>query len=148
MDPSPTHTTTCRPTSSLARFLVLLTLFAAILPGVGCSKRETFAVTGKVTFNGEPVSNGEIQLLPADQNGPPAAAVINGGEYRLLARPGAKRVSIRAARQAGAAPKGALGASFEDYIPAEFNSQSTLTADVAPRNDNQLDFHLQTGGKR
>ncbi len=122
-------------------------LAAALLVGAGCRQRETYPVSGKVTFNGEAVSNGEIQFLSADQTGAPAAGRIQNGEYHLQARPGSKRVSIRAARAVGGKVPGALGSAFQDYIPAEFNSESTLTAEVAASDDNQLDFHLKTGAK-
>jgi len=119
----------------------------ALLSGGGCHKRETYAVSGRVTFDGEAVSNGEIQLLPADQDGAPAAGRIEKGEFRLQAKPGPKRVTIRAARKIEQNVPGSLGAPFQDYIPAQFNSESTLTADVKPSDDNHLNFELKTGAK-
>jgi hypothetical protein len=131
-----------------ARVWLCAALAASVLVAPGCRKKELFEVTGKVTFNGEAVSNGEIQLLPTDRSGPPAAGRIENGQYRLKSKAGEKRVSIRAARRTGQAVPGALGAAFEDYIPEQFNSASTLTAEVQPNDENHLDFELHTTGNR
>lgn len=113
----------------------------------GCRAKETYLVSGKVSFNGEAVSNGEIQLLPADHEGAPAAGRIENGEYRLQAKPGPKRVEIRAARADERNVPNSLGPAFRDYIPAEFNSASTLSADVAASDNNHFDFHLKAAGR-
>ncbi len=136
-----------RPTKPIGRILLSGCLGCALLVSGGCRKKETFAVRGKVTFDGEAVSNGEIQFLPADQPGAPAAGRIENGEYHLQARPGAKRVSIRAARKIEQTLPGTLGPPFQDYIPAQFNSESTLTAEVQPNDDNHADFELKTGAQ-
>jgi hypothetical protein len=119
-------------------------LCSILLIDGGCRKKETYRVSGKVTFNGAAVSNGEIQLLPADQNAAPAAGQIENGQYHLQAKPGPKRVSIRAARKIEQKIPGSLGAPYQDYIPAQFNSESTLTAEVQANDENHLDFDLKT----
>jgi hypothetical protein len=128
--------------------LVAICLAGLLVCG-GCGRKEMFAVSGKVTFDGEPVSNGEIQFLPPiGEKGAPVAGRVENGQYHLLSKAGPKRVSIRAARVMGTAVPNAMGAAFVDYIPAKFNSESTLTAEVQPSDDNQFNFDLQSDAAR
>lgn len=68
----------------------------------GCSQGGTNRVTGKVTFNGQPLFKGNISLLPA--NGRPAHGTIKNGEIVDMttftandgALPGSYKVTIRA----------------------------------------------------
>ena len=71
-------------------------------------------------------------------------AFFKDGKYSLLARPGEKRVEIRASRVSVPAITGELRESEkrEDIIPPRYNSESQLTVAVEPNNDNRFDFHL------
>jgi hypothetical protein len=109
---------------------------------VGCNGKDSYPITGKVSFDGQPVSNGQILFIPADKSLSPAAGRIEDGEYRLQASTGSKRVEIRAARIVRAA-KETIGPQYQDYIPAKFNTASTLTAEVKADDENRFDFHLE-----
>ena len=110
---------------------------------LGCRQKTTFGVSGSVSFDGEPVSNGQILFLPADSSAAPNAGRIENGTYhsRPLREPSGFRSAPPGA--VGEPPPGALGPEYQDYIPARYNTDSTLTADVQPNDENRLDFHLE-----
>ena len=126
----------------------------------GNSGPERATVSGKVTFDGEPVHQGSIAFIPTGQTtGPTAGAVIEKGEYRTLAGGGpvlgSHRVEITAYRTgqrkeipgAGGATTGPSGASVvaetDMYIPEQYNKVSTLTIDIKSGR-NQRDFDLKS----
>jgi hypothetical protein len=119
----------------------LTVLFAAALLLFGCRRRDTVPVSGTVTFAGQAVSNGQILFISADRSTGPTASQIENGAYHLQCKPGPKRIEIRAAREVRRVP-GALGPEYQDYIPAEFNKKSTLTAEVTQDGPNHFDFNL------
>jgi len=75
----------------------LLGLCCSLFLFAGCSGKPTASVTGKVTYKGQPVTGGNIDLFPADGN--------EAGRYRIPIKadgtfstidipPGLKKVSI------------------------------------------------------
>jgi hypothetical protein len=120
--------------------------------GVGCGG-DRIAVQGEVTFNGQPVPEGSITFEPADGKGPVSGGIINAGKYHLEGEtgttPGQKIVRITAVRKTGRKiPVGEGSGLTEEilpYIPANYNSESTLRVQVTPGKVNTHDFHL-TGG--
>lgn len=125
----------------MPKILRNICLGAMLLVALGCRGKETYPVSGKVSFNGEAVTNGQIIFAPADKKTAPSAGRIENGEYQLQATSGAMRVEIRAARVVRNVP-GALGPEYQDYIPPAFNSDSKLTANVEPTENNRFDFNL------
>lgn len=117
----------------LACFLCLLTL--------GCASRER-KVTGAVTWDGQPLKDGTINLIPLDPTIPAVSAKIVNGAYEVLALPGMKKVEIYASRSVGEFLPHMGMAAQEMYIPEEYNARSTLTADVSATGDNQFSFEL------
>src|SRR5262245_8844606 len=77
-----------------------LAIFAsgALIAIAGCGTKAASAVHGKVTLDGEPVTNGNIVFLSAASSGPKAAAAIEQGSYVVSAQdklqPGTYRVEI------------------------------------------------------
>ena len=113
--------------------------------GCGPSGPETYTATGKVTFDGQPVSEGEIIFRAADGATGSWEARIADGSYTLETTAGAKRVEITARRKVEGAPAAASGEpaiSFESYIPEKYNEKSELTADVTPGGPNEFNFTL------
>ncbi len=110
---------------------------------MGCREQTTYPVSGSVSFDGQAVSNGQILFLPTDSPSAPNAGRIEDGTYRLQATPGPKRVQIRAARVVGQSPPDAMGPQYQDYIPGQFNTESTLTAEIKRVDENRFDFHLE-----
>jgi hypothetical protein len=125
------------------RWIALPGFLAAIL---GCGSGGAVPVSGTVTFNGSPVEDGEILLLdPELKNGPDAGKIIKG-KFSFKARAGKKRVEIRASREVPSKAS-TMGKVYEDYIPPEFNAQSTLTTEVRPGETNHWEFKLELARK-
>ena len=129
--------------------LVLLALVAALLavPAVGCRRGPAKAViTGRVTLNDEPLSQGAISLYPLSR-APSAGAVINAGSYRMEAFPGSYRVEISGSKVVGQKkndiPDGPMVDILESIVPAEYNSASKLVQEVK-LDTKTLDFKLVT----
>lgn len=122
-------------------WLFSLAGLALSLAGCGAGGPKTYTVTGIVSFDGQPVEDGEILFIPAEKHfGPDAGKIVNGA-FRFAAKAGVKRVEIRAARDVPG-KRTPMGPVREDYIPAGYNSQSQLTATVDPVGKNHFEFPL------
>lgn len=122
----------------------------------GCdssSKLTRGNATGLVTFDGDPVEEGVIAFVPAEgTTGPATGGEIRAGRYQLKDDQGPivgnHKVEILAHRKTGemipAIPP-ATGdlEKTEQYIPAKFNTQTTLRAEVSA-GENEFDFELQS----
>lgn len=124
---------------------LLLTFFLAGCGG-GSKGPVTYSVSGTVTFDGEPVKKGDIKFVPEEPGAAPDAGSIVDGKYSLSAKGGKKKVQITASRDVpGKTTKGAMGEDIavkEEFIPARYNSQTELTADVTGAKT--FDFKLTT----
>ena len=122
--------------------IFLITSLAAMCLA-GCSD-GLIEVTGDVSFDGEPVELGTIRFVDTGDSSTSHAADIKDGSYTLRTTPGSKRVEIRASRplppERQTQPE--MGLMYDDYIPAQYNRESTLTADVRPDGSREFDFHL------
>lgn len=123
------------------------TLLSAMLVCSGCgpSGPTKHLVSGKVTFDGQPVPDGDIVFIVHNAASAPVAGKIQAGTFRLEALAGKARVEIRASCETG--KKTSLGPIRRDYIPPCYNSQSTLTAAVEADSPNELCFDLRSSGK-
>ena len=124
----------------------LLAMFIATL-AVGCGGDNLIAISGTVTFDGEPVERGTISFLPVDGLGPTAAAIITNGEYHTEVAPGEKRLEIHGYAKIGEqrpwgndAPVEEL---FEEMLPPRYHDESMLRYD-AQRSDATADFSLNS----
>jgi hypothetical protein len=73
-------------------WLLIATLLLS-LAATGCGR--TTSVTGRVTYDGQPVQNGAITFYPADGQGPSAGAMVADGQYRVEGiTPGKKMVQV------------------------------------------------------
>jgi hypothetical protein len=108
----------------------------------GCSRSDKVEVSGAVTWEGAPLPDGSITFFPLDPHIAATAGSIVDGAYTFEAKPGKSRVEITSYRLNGKfTPAGKpIG---EMYIPDRYNTNSTLTADVALDSDNQFNFDLQ-----
>ena len=111
---------------------------------LGCGGGSTtYEVSGAVTYDGQPVEQGQISFIPASDGAAPDAGTIEDGKYTVSVTPGEKRVEIRASRplpvERQTQPD--MGLLYEDYIPAAYNADSKLMADVASQS-RKFDFHL------
>jgi hypothetical protein len=105
----------------------------------GCTAEKTASIHGKVTLDNEPVANGSIVFLPASGTGKKAAAAIEQGLYSIPAAdklpPGSYRVEISwrkpTGRQIPSADPGIMTDETREAVPAHYNTESTLTRDIA-----------------
>ena len=115
-------------------------LCLACLAISGCQSRDDgphrVQVSGKVTWNGQPLEKGMIHLLPVD--GPQAnmsGAEITNGAYLVSNKgglfPGVYRVEFTANRPA---PPVTLAdgsqIDYEQYLPKKFNEDSKISLTV------------------
>jgi hypothetical protein len=118
------------------RYWLLAPCWVVLALAVGCSsEKRSLEVTGKATYNGEAMPNGDIMFIPEDKKVAPEAGVIKDGTYKIKLQPGKYRVEIRAVRPTGkqipsAAGPGETVPEVADYIPEEYNTNSKLTADA------------------
>ena len=107
-----------------------------------------YPVTGTVTFDGTPVTDGRIQFRKTDGDQQAFSGEIKDGKYSLEAQAGSMKVEIVASR-----PTGKFDTSNPDeppqpvgemYIPAKYNAESSLTADVKADAENVIPFDLTT----
>ncbi|WP_299469137.1 hypothetical protein [uncultured Gimesia sp.] len=122
----------------------LLTITLALgLSLAGCGGSESgpdrSIVTGKVTFEGQPVAQGQIWFLPAQgREAPQAGAAIIDGQYRVENKGGvpigACQVKITAERPEANVKIVADGGPEEiptrQYLPARYNENTELTAEI------------------
>ncbi len=125
------------PSSRLAPIVLVLAAVAA-----GCSRSDLVEVSGAVAWKGQPVETGEIVFLPANKSIAPAAGRIRGGRYKLLSKPGKMRVEIQAVRKTGKRDPREGFEITELYIPAKYNSNSELAAEVDAEGKNEINFQL------
>ncbi|MDY3557570.1 hypothetical protein R5W23_000097 [Gemmata sp. JC673] len=113
----------------------------------GCGGPSVVKVSGRVTLDGKGVEDGEIVLVPTDPKLGPDAGKITGGRFELMAKPGAKKVEIRANREITGKKDGAMGSpfkTFESIIPDRYNDRSELTLDVPTTDVTEKLFELKS----
>ncbi len=127
------------------RWLQCLSISIVVLFVVGCGGAagpERIGVSGHVTYNGEPIEDGEISFFPeAGTDAPPSSAIITDGNYEVAPKwalmPGTyavKVLSYKVSLQDSKLPGGALdrppppgGIELKDQLlPAKFNTKSTI----------------------
>ena len=120
---------------------ILAALLLTAISGCGGSDLEKVEVTGTVTFNGEPIPNGDIMFYPKPgTEGPVSGAPIKDGKYKADGKGGVPIgehwVEIRAFRvrettelPEGLSPEDLPGQRLQ-YLPANFNDQTALEASI------------------
>lgn len=123
----------CAP---LRAALICLSLGTTLSGCGGPDGPEIIEVTGTVTMGGSPVADAQVQFTP-NEGRPSFGTTDAEGKYRLEytsgrygAVPGRHRVSINKAVVQGEFAPGEEPEA-EDPIPAKYNDNSTLTADVS-----------------
>ncbi|OAI38680.1 hypothetical protein AYO40_01615 [Planctomycetaceae bacterium SCGC AG-212-D15] len=129
----------------------LVSLSCALLLGCGAAGGDYQEVSGLVTFQGEPISDGSIQFLTGDtQLAPVGGSMIRDGEYLLPQdhglKPGTYVVRISAPQRVpNPHREDEMSPAFlsRERIPATFNTKSTLRIEVRAGEPSQFDFDLQ-----
>jgi hypothetical protein len=117
----------------------------SLLSLAGCGRPSDVLVEGTVTYDGQPVEEGAIGFMPTEAGTHSQGAVIKNGRFTAMVRPGKKRIEIRGSRPLKPDPGDqGLTPGREDFIPAKFNSATTLTADIRADGENRLSFDLRS----
>ena len=127
--------------------LALLVVLPASLLALGCGDGR-YPVRGTVTFDGRPVADGVISFVPDNPALASDAGRIEAGRFHVYAKPGPKRVEIRASRPVQSPdPRDPDGPNLrEDFIPPRYNTETELTAEVTASH-NEFRFELHSGGR-
>lgn len=129
----------------MIHWMRLTMVVLSIVGAIGCGPQHAkYDVQGTVTWDGKPLDAGEILFVGAD-NTSSEAAKIRDGRYQVKTAAGRFKVMVNASeRKRNPNPPGMRGDDwyFESTIPARYNQQTTLTAEIAPREDNRCDFAL------
>jgi hypothetical protein len=126
--------------------------------GCGTSGPERTPVNGAVLFDGKPMASGVIRFIPTEgTTGPAAVGAVNQGFYEIPKAQGPvagpHRVEIEGQLELPFEidDEQAFAKAFRETkgkplppqpVPAEFNRQSTLTADVLADGQTKFDFDL------
>lgn len=140
--------------------LLAASVIVGLLAGCGVGDGDDLpreAVSGKVTLDGQPLAEGSIQFQPeggTDAKGPAVSggAVIQDGAYDIPGgnglTPGKYKVAISSAASAEApaadAAPGPAPKPAQEKIPAKYNAESTLTAEVKSGGGNTFNFDLKS----
>jgi len=122
--------------------LLCVCLFAG-----GCAKKTTkmVPVSGTVTLDGQPLDDGDVTLV-GDPGTVPDSLPVKAGSFSGQAKPGKKRVEIRAFKTVKPPPTatGDVTETKENYIPAKYNTDSTTTAEVTDSGLSPNKFEVQS----
>jgi len=125
------------------RYCAVFFLLTASVLVVGCGGPTPVDVTGNVTLDGQPLSEGDIIFEAADGKVTPGAGPIKEGKFAIKALPGAKKVKINASKPAK--PDPVMGTiPGESIIPEQYNVKTKLTADVQKGQPNDFTFDLKS----
>jgi len=112
----------------------------------GVAEPKLTKVSGTVSLDGAPMKEGEITFSEPAKGAVDTIKVVDG-KFEGQVQPGEKRVEIRAYRPG--TPNTAMygpdaKASPENYIPAKYNSESTIKASISEDGASGLEFTAAT----
>lgn len=131
--------------------LLGLVLAAVAVLSAGCDNNRRKGVEGMVTLDGAPLADGYVKLLPQEGTaGPAAGAEIKDGRFSIDVTKGTFtglfRVEITATRLSSRTnidpDTGEKHSLREQYLPARYNTESQLTAQIKDDQANRLEFNL------
>ncbi len=131
--------------------LIAAVLFGAVIGcgGEGYEGPKRAEVKGNVTFGGEPVAQGTLNLIPVGHEGNKVSVPITNGAYEIPEargpNAGKHRVEIYSFKPS-AAPAGAEGdadaaSATQQVIPPKYNTESTQEVEIVD-GENRHDFDL------
>jgi len=132
-------------------YWIVAALLACVATAGGCGDSARRPVHGDVTLAGQPLDGAAILFVPlGDTPGGKSGTTVREGRYELVGDDapaiGRFRVEIwklgrNVQLQDGVA---IIAEAADSVIPANYNSDSTLKAEVTPDGNNRFDFHLLT----
>jgi hypothetical protein len=135
------------------RSVLLATCAIALALGCADEFAGRYAVSGKVTLEGQPLSDATITFEPMDGQGTASGAAVENGEYKVERKaglmPGKYVVRITAGdgvtpqnEEEAPGPGGNTNIISRDRIPVEYNERSTQQIEVKADGSNQFDFAI------
>lgn len=135
-----------QPAVAMHRFLCAFLLALCCLPAAGCRRDgpERAVVTGRVTYQGKPLAEGQIRFVPARGSEiPTAGAFVFDGRYTADGKGGVPvgthKVMIEAYRIVGRAqPNEQIEQSLEtaparhQFLPPKYNAKTELEINIEP----------------
>lgn len=136
------------------RTIVTILLALTVLGCGGSDGPELGQVEGTIKLDGEPLKNANVIFQP-EKGRPSTGTTDEDGHYELQytqdkqgAVVGKHTVKITTFREADPdAEDASKKAGAPERIPAKYNVNSELTADVAAGSNDPKDFELKSGGK-
>jgi len=145
------------PLFPTGRYVCLLVAGLAISGCGGGDNLPRERIAGTVTLDGTPLADGNISFMPVDPatTSTDVGAIIARGAFDVPRDkgpvPGKYRVSISSTEETAAkagkqAPQPGDGDAplIRERIPAKYNSQTTLTAEVTKGGKNAFEFLLSS----
>ena len=130
-----------------------LSLLLLALGCGGSSGPPRAAVSGTITLDGQPLSQGTITFVPAGE-GTAASGEIEKGQFSIPAdkgpSPGKCRVEVVSFQETGKKVPGisddasGMTAETKQIIPEQFNVKSTLAENVAESGENVFELSLES----
>ena len=121
----------------------------------GCSNDGLLLISGKITFEGTPLSEGTISFMPSGAEGSSTAAQIQNGAYSAKVSPGKMIIKIYSERSltpdevkeynTNPMTKNSMTPAEsvkKQVIPAKYNEKSTLTEEIREKRTD-LNFDLK-----
>lgn len=142
---------------SLRVVLSVLALLALVSGGCGSDNPETFKVNGKVTYNGQPVTSGVVQLLPEGGGNSAIGNLQPDGTFQLTtfrkddgACPGTYKVTVQAMPEPDSEdpmaglPGMELGGTGKPPVPVKYENAETSDLKVnINQGENTLELELK-----
>lgn len=122
----------------------------AVVVGCGNSEPKRYAVSGTVKYKDKLIGVGSVTFIPEGGDATMGGAPIKDGKYELPSvaglRAGKYKVAIsypdpKGTPAAGDAPGASLDA--KNLMPAKYNDQTELRAEVSADKSNVFDFDLK-----
>ncbi|WP_417379153.1 hypothetical protein [Gimesia sp.] len=126
-------------------FILLALSIQGCFQGTGSNESE---VSGFIKLDGEPLPEGTITFISADNTTHSAQGKIQNGKYVVIVPVGEKQVEIHASRWTGKPYEKYDIIETEQYLPAIYNENSQLTAEVTSAQNIQLDFELDSSAQK
>ena len=134
-----------------------LLVLALIGPGLLCGCRDSNplgrkAISGTVTLDGAPLKQGSINFQPMQHGGVSSGAVIADGKFAIAAEKGLPKGKYRVVINAAEAGSGGAAAEMpgdiapapKELVPANYNVQSELTAQVGDEKTCEFKYDLKS----
>lgn len=131
--------------STIPNVLLTTVVLCGVAFVAGCGGDGKYAVSGTVTWEGEPIpadQNGYVTFMPTDTSVAPDSGPIGpDGTYRFRSSPGEKKVEILISRPKGKVVEAMGMSAQEQYIPRKYNEETELSVEVKTES-NEFDFDL------